>query len=810
MFKNYLNIALRILLKNRFYAAINIVSLGIGLAIFIFSQVLSDYEQSYDLFFDSAENIYVPFVLIAPTAPIGIRVAPAPTPTKQLLEGVEGVEKISFAITDQVVMKIDDDKFYQFVRFLDPSFFDIFNFNFLFGNAKSALTTPNTIAISESTALKYFAPKNPIGQIITINAVHDFTVGAVFRDLPKNSHFVSSFSGPSGFEMAANMDAYKNLTGFDGVGQWGSLSTTQGMYLSLAPGLTLEQIYERVDARFESQTPVELQDFLEAIRFREVSEMNLFPWKASGIPGVLVMQLLGFVVLLVVVLNYSNLAYAQALGRAHEVGVRKALGASRSNIFYQFIMEGIVLSAMAGFLAIVVIGSFLPLLNTYIDRNIEFNFITEPSLLFLVIGTILTTGVIAGIYPAIILTRLSVVKIISGAKLFGGSKNWAKNSLLVFQLTVSVVLMTIAAVITYQNSLLESTSKQYDLENIVNIKNVRSELFSQYSSFRLELENIPGVDKVSAASQIPFEQNQSMFSLGRTRMADDEVIMQTFSVDEEYIDIFDVNIIAGRTLLRAREDMISQDDYDTGVSIPVIINQTAVADLGFSSPDQAIGELLLPHSDEDKNHYQIIGIMEDRNYSGLFGSLKPLMFYLYLPDYDVISLSIDGENYNSVITEIRRIWDNREPEFPMIVTTLKDEFEENYQMLKGINMVVIFLASLAVLFTLAGLFGLVAYIAGQRTREFAIRKVMGAHRNTLIKLVMIQFSIPVMIALIIGMPIAVFATDAYLELFVERVSLGVLFFAVPATAMLVLTWGVVLVHAIRVARTKPALALRSE
>lgn len=810
MISNYIIIALRVLFRNRLYAAINIVCLAIGLAVFLFSQVLSDYERSYDLFFEDAENIYVPFVLIAPTAPIGLRVAPAPTPAKQLLEGVEGIEEISFAISDQVVVKIDGDKFYQQVRFINPEFFDIFDFDFIYGSPGRAIETPNSVSISEPLAEKYFGDENPVGQVITVNGETLFTVTAVFRQLPKNSHFESSITGVSGFEMAINMDGYKNLTGFDGIGEWGSISTNRAIYLRLSPGATLEQVYERLDARFIGQTPPQIQDFFEAIRFRQVTEMNLFPWEASGIPGVRVMEILGFVVLLVVVLNYSNLAYAQALGRAHEVGVRKALGASRTNIFYQFIIEGLVLSTIAGLGALFIINTVLPFLNEAIDRNISFSLISQPKMLLLVVLTVLTTGIVAGIYPALILTRLSVVKIISGGSLFGVSKNWSKNILLVCQLTFSVVLVTMAAVITYQNSLLEGASKQYDLENIVNIKNIRSELFTQYSSLKDEFSNIPGVNMVSATSQIPFEQNQNMFSLGRTRMEDDEVIVQIFSIDEKFIDIFDVNMLAGRPLQRSRDDVVSAEDYELGSTIPTIINQTAVNDFGWRTADEAIGETLFEPSEEDEHEYLVIGVMEDRNYSGLFGSLNPLIFYMQPSEYDIISLSIDGRNYSSIMAEVERIWDSREPEYPLTLISLEEEFEENYQLLRGVNMVVVLLAMLTVLFTLAGLFGLSAFIAGQRTQEFAIRKVHGAPVGSLVRLVLWQFSIPIALSLALGIPVAVYATGAYLELFVERVSLGVMFYSVPAALMFILTWSIISVHAIRVARTNPAIALRNE
>lgn len=810
MIWNYVVIALRVLSKNRLYAAINIICLAVGLAVFLFSRILGDYERSYDLFFEDAKNIYVPFVMIAPTAPIGLEVAPAPSPTKQLLEAVEGIEKISFAITDRAVIKIDERKFYQQVRYLNPEFFEIFNFDFTQGSAQSALVTPNSVALSRETAERYFGEQNPIGQVITVGGEHLFTVSAVFEELPKNSHFVSNIMGFSGFEMAINLEGYEILTGFDGIGQWGNISTNQGIYLKLADGETLDSVYARVDARFSEQVPPELQEFITAVRFREVSQMNLFPWEASGIPGVLVMEILGFVVLLVVVLNYSNLAYAQALGRAHEVGVRKALGASRKNIFYQFITEGIVLSTIAGFGAILIINTLLPLLNETVDRNISFNLISQPEITFTVILTVLITGIVTGLYPAVILTRLSVVRIISGNGLFNGKRSWSKNILLVCQFTVSVVLVTMAAVINYQNNMLERGAAQYDLENIANITDVRDVVFSQYDSLRAELMAVPGVNGVSAASQVPFEQSQNMFSVGRTRMESDEVMVQSFSVDQDYFDIYDVRILAGRALLRAREDLVSDADMEAGGVVPIVINETAVADLGFSNANAAIGETLLPFSDEDEFTYQVVGVMEDRNYSGMFGSLNPMVFYIWPDEFDTLSLHIDGEQYANVMAEVERIWDSREPEYPITVASLSDEFNDNYEILRGLSIAVGSLAVLAVLFTMAGLFGLSAYIAGQRTREFAIRKVMGARVRTLVQLILWQFSVPVVIALLIGMPLAVYATDAYLELFVERVSLDLLFFSGPVIGVLALTWGIISVHALRVAHTNPARALRSE
>ncbi len=810
MLRNYFTIALRVIFRNRLYAAINIVCLSIGLAIFLFSQVLGDYERSYDLFFEKSDNIQVPFINIAPNGPIGIASAPVPTPARQLLEGVDGIEQISLMMVQPVVVKIDGEKFYQNVRFVEPTFFEIFNFKFLQGSGDVAVGTPNAVSISKETAEKYFPNENPLGKIITVNADHLFTITAVFDELPKNSHFSNSIMGFSGFEMAISMEGYKNITGFDGIGEWGSISTNQGMYLTLSEGASLEQVYQSIDNRFKSQVPERIQEFFIDIRFRNIEEMNLFPWEASGIPGVLVMEILGIFVLLVVVINYSNLAYAQALGRAHEVGVRKSLGASKKDIFLQFIAEGIVLSTIAGLMAIAIISTGLPFLNEAVNRNVEFNLITQPLILLLVTGTILATGIVTGFYPALILNRLTVVKILSGGSMFGNNKGWGKNILLICQLTVSVVLMTMAAVITYQNMMLGQSAERYELDNTVNIKNVRGELFDQYASLKDELLNIPGVNQVSAASQIPFEQSQDMFSLGRTRMGDDEVIVQTFAVDEGFVDIFDVDLLAGRALTRSRGDMNRNEDEDEGSINPIMINETAAKVLGWQQVDQAIGEILLPFSEESKSQFLIIGVMEDRNYSGLFGALHPMVFSMEEPDFDTISLAIIGAEYTRIMADIKRIWDQREPDYPININSLREEFDENYSVLEGINLAVATLAALAVVFSLAGLFGLSAYVAQQRTREFAIRKVMGAPVISLVKLILWQFSIPLLLSLVIGIPIAVIATDTYLELFVERVSLGGVFFAVPAVMMFILTWSVISFHAVRVTYTNPATALRSD
>jgi putative ABC transport system permease protein len=809
MFWNNVKIALRNLRKNKGFAAINITGLAIGLTIYVFGGLLVDYERTHDLFFKNAERIYTIGATAAPELNVGIEkfnaVQSAVGPAIEA--NIPDVEAVARTIVTEYLVAIGTDSFYESIRFTDPAFLEIFDFEYLHGD-RNALENPTSLLITESAAIKYFGKADAVGEVVTLDNEFDFYVSAVIADPPLNTHFVSSPIVEAEFHFIAPIQALTRINDFDVAGDWDNLSIGNLTYVMLPPGLDGNWLQSQMDSLYESVVDDDRKQVIASFDVSPLSNANTAIWDLIGLPVISVVSLLSFLVLVVSCVNYTNLATAQSLGRSREVGMRKTMGARQGQLLTQFLVESLVITAIAMVIALAALEIIIPLLNNAANKALSIDYLT--TLPWLVATTVLV-GLLAGLYPAWLITRASPIDALRDSARKGRKGSRMRSIMIGAQFAISAFMLALVAIVFMQNEKVKESSYEFPRSEIytltrLNVDSIRDRL----ETLRRELEALPNVTSVSYASQVPYEQNNSARSVS-IEPGDEsgKFNLQFMSMSPEFLETYDIRLLAGRELSREISNDSEREESET---VNVIVNEMALEKLGISSPGEAINKRFYNFSEEDGAvpEFVIVGVAPTQNITGLFNADKPWM-YLYNPDWVRIgSIRISGGNMMDVVEQIEDVWDRVNPEYPMQGRFLDDTFNDIYDILKYMNAALAGFAFIAFALALIGLFGLAAFMSTQRTKEIGVRKVLGANSFQIARLLVWQFSTPVLWALAIALPGAYFASSIYLNFFADRIHTTIPILLAAGIVATVLAWGTVAGHAIRIARANPVLALRYE
>jgi len=814
MFINFVIIAFFNMRKNKLFSFLNIGGLALGLTVFLFANILANYERNYDTFFEKSDRIFMPTIHFAPAWSANMRTAPfVPTAMGMLMQDLPCVEQVVRGLDRPFVARIGADKFKQNVRFFDDGFFNIFNLEFVAGTPADVFAGPNSLIISDRTAKKYFGETGPLNKIITLDGKYDMRVSGVFRHLPENSHFSSSWIVNSVFEMGAPVAALSQLTGEASAGDWEEIDPRNMTYVLLEKGVQSGDLDKALAGLRAAHLPEELRDIIDKFSLIHVSKFNTYIEDPVGIPVYSIIQVVGFLILMVAIFNYTNLATAQAMGRTREVGIRKTLGAGRVNLFVQFMVESLILTALAGFLAIAILEILLPVLNNALHRNISFDVLAEPGPAAFYIGTVFFTGLLSGLYPSAVLARMKITRILAGSMRFGRATFWLRNLMLGVQFTFAIVLTAMVFVINAQSNMTKEAANVFDRHHIVNLFDIRADMLSSYDTLITELKAIPGVLYATGESIVPFEGTQYLLDMAATRQAEDKVQTNFYFVDEGFTDVFDLPLVAGRGLQRSRGDLVEEtgEGDEAPATINILINEMAVQKFGWSSPDAAIGKSLFQISSEtDPSAYIVVGVVENRDLIGPSGSLNASIFEMRSGFFSKVSVKITQGDGAETLASIEEVWNRVYPAYPITRNFLDDQINESFSLFDTLGLALTGLAAMAIILATLGLFGLSAFLTQKRTKEIGLRKVLGANIPVIVRMLLWQFSKPATIAILVGLPLAWGLAQVYLSSFGDRVTLTPLIFIAPAVLAMGIAWIAVATHAIRVARTNPVHALRCE
>ena len=810
MFWNNVKIALRNVRKNKLFAAINIAGLALGLTIYVFGGLLVKYEKTHDQFFANASRVYTIGSVAAPSLNIGIdRLNATWSTIGPIIEAeLPDVEAVARAKNEEYLVTMGAESFYQRIRFADPTFLDIFDFDYIYGDA-TAIDNPSGLLVTESVAIKYFGKTDVVGQVITLDNEFDFYVAAVIQDVPLNSHFNSMFLEDIKFEIVAPLGALNRMRDWDMAGNWYNLSFGDMTYVMLPDALGADWLRTQMDSLHARQVPDEQKDVISSFLVYPLSDVNSSIWDTLGMPVIESVTLLSLMILIIACVNYTNLATAQSLGRSREVGMRKTMGASQRQLLTQFLIESLVIATIAMLFAVALLEIVIPLFNNATNKSLALNYIESMPWLAL---TTVVVGLLAGLYPAWLITRASPIDALRDIARKGKKGTRMRSFMIGAQFAISAFMLAIVAIVYMQNQRVQESSYIFPRAEIYTIDRLQVEGISdRLDTLKTELEALPNVDSVSFSNQVPYEQNNARRELSMQPGDESATFhLQLLQMSPDFLKTYDIPLLSGRNLNRNIANDINTDDSK---AVNVLVNEMALPLLGVERAIDAINTRFYDLDDEEEGagtEFIVVGVVPTQNIVGLFNQEKPWMYVYYPGNLRIGSIRITGGSIMDSVESIESVWDRVVRDYPMQGRFLDDVFNDVYNVLKYMNMALAGFAFIALALALIGLFGLAAFMSAQRTKEIGVRKVLGASSLQITRLLVWQFSRPVMWALVAALPAAYFASRQYLNFFADRIEAPVPVLLVSGVIAVLMAWATVAAHAFRIARSNPVMALRYE
>lgn len=800
MFKIYFLTAFRSLLRNKSYSILNIAGLALGITCSILLFLVIQYQLSYDKFHTNADNIY----RLVVTFPVnGFNTPASHFPLAANMRsnsnlGFETITQIKGDVGAQINIPsngtgtsrkflIDEN-----IGFVEPSFFDVFDFNTGPIDVRSHFAEPNAVILTQSLADKYFPGQDAVGKVIRYNNQYNLKVVSVMPDMPGNTEFP--------FVMLISYETIRKTLPND----WGNLSSDHQTFVVLPdnmPATTAEAsvnqfVKQHVEEASQGRPLQYLLQPLKDIHYN-TSFFGAFAQTTIAKELIWAMAIVGIVLLLTACINFINLATAQAIRRAKEVGVRKVMGSSRSQLVFQFLCETFLIVVCATFLSVILTELALPYLNELLDLQITFSLLNDQVLLlFLVVQTLLVT-LFAGFYPAFVLSNFQPITALrsrmSVQKLGGIS---LRQVLVVMQFTICQVLIICTLLVNEQMNFFRNKSLGFDKEAVVTITLPRNS-GHKIQPLRQELLNNPAVREVSFGSDAPSSGNISYGNFYFNNAAKDEDF-QTHKkfVDPYYFGLYDMQFLAGKA-------------YPDSDSIYyMVINDTMRRKLGLKTPEDAIGKNL--SLGERKYAGAIVGVVADFHQASLASPIEPLVMTKNPDAYSVLSAKIDMTQQKEALQHLEKVWEIVYPDDVFNYEYLDDTIAEFYQDEARQNTLFKVFSLIAIFIGCIGLYGLVAFMAAQRTKEVGIRKVLGASTFSITVLFSKEFVKLVLVAFVIAIPIAYYLMNLWLQDFTYRITLSYMPFILAGIATLLIALLTMSFQAVKAAMANPVVSLKSE
>ncbi len=808
MIKNHFKNACRSLNRQRFYAALNVLGLAVGLASCLVITLYIADELRYDRFAEHSDRLYrVDADIKFGAEAVQMTTVPAPWATVLINEypQVEAATRIRKLPRGKVIRRPDQATGQRETRvvFADSSFFTVFPLPVLAGDVNSALSEPNTVVLTADAAKKFFGSEPPVNQSILVDNQVIYRVSAVVANLPSQSHL-------SGITMFLSMSSFSDLQETD----W--ITHKFHTYMRLQPGVQAADFGKNLDAIIEKHVNNALeQNFgISVAQFRESGNRlrySLFPVKDihlhshktdeigvnSDVRYVYIFSAAAVFLLIIACVNFMNLATARAAGRAREVGIRKIIGSARWPLIVQFLTEAALLSYLAMGLATAIAAVSLPFFNDLAGKQITLPYQT-PLFWFLLLLTGTGVGLLAGSYPAFFLSGFKPLRMLKGNSGFAGQSPALRNALVVFQFTVSVILLAGTAVIFYQLRYIRAKQLGFDKEQVLVVSDAYP-LGNRANVFKQEVLSLASVESMSWSGYLPTPSDRrydAFFPKGDKTGANG-INMQSWWVDEDYVTALGLQLLEGRNFT---------PDFPTDSSA-IIFNETAVRLLGIDHP---VGQEVTGLVDiQQERSFTVVGVVKDFHFESLRDNIAPLALLLR-PHTGGAAVRLSGGDIQQTVHQIEAIWKRYVPEQPLSYHFMDDAFNQTYRTEQQMGRIFAIFASLSVFIASLGLFGLATFTAERRTKEIGIRKALGASVFRLVRLLSSDFLKLVGIAILIATPVTWWAMNKWLEDFAYRIDIQWWMFAGAGLAAAVIAVLTVSWQAIRAAGANPVESLHTE
>ena len=818
MLKNYFKIAFRRLRKQKAFSFINISGLAIGMACCILISLYVADELSYDQYHENADRIYrversgtfngQDFYVPVTGHPYG----PAMQNDYPEVEAATRFWPLELPVKDR-----NNQYFKEEFWFADANVFEVFSFQLLKGDKASVLAEPNSIVLTEQMARRYFGPSDPIDKLLTLQwSGQDiqFKVTGVMAQMPQSSHFITEFF--------ISYTTLKSLLGEQQLGSW--FNNGQYTYILLEEGVDPKEMEQKFIGMLEKymgpmvqrmmpDTKIKISDIFQ-IPLRPITEIYLHsdlefePRPTSSMTTIYVLSLIAVLVLFIACINFMNLSTARSVNRANEVGVRKVVGAERKLLITQFLGESTIQVFVALVFAIVLVLLVLPAFNDLSGKALSLEVSRYPLFAGAFAAIALFVGVFSGIYPAFFLSSFNPVNVLkgkSGANMRGA--NALRKVLVVAQFAISICLIFATLVIVRQLDYLKNKKLGFDKEQVVAIPLRDNAVRSQIEPLKNRLLQNSAVIEVASSTQLPGDNafsDQGYWPSINAADMDNFVSFIYFSVDEKFLPLTKIELAAGRNFSKA---------FATDSAEAVIINQAAIARLGWGSANEALGKSIYQPTALNPPQFRelkVVGVTEDFHFKSLHQKIEPLIIHMTASNARFLSVRVQTRDISETIEFLEREVGAFSPNYPFEYFFLDSHYDELYRAEEKLQHIFRYFTFLAIFIACLGLFGLAAYAAEQRTKEIGVRKVLGATVPGLFHLLSKDFIKLVLFAAVLAWPAGWFAMRAWLQDFHYRIDMTASAFLISGALAILIALVAISYQSVKAALTNPIDALRYE
>jgi len=817
MIVNYFKIIYRNLIRSKTYSLINILGLSVGLSVCLIILEYVNFENSYDRFHPSSSNIYRVILGYQSAGEVqwdAANFAPAAPALKSDFPEVVEYVRITpeyFGIVLNHQEKVFEEKK---VYYADSTFFNFFGYKLLAGDSKTALVEPRSIVLSTSLAEKYFGSKpswkeNPVGQMILVNNKESYTITGIMEDTPANSHL--KFNALISFTTFIQQNDPSKEWG------WNDFYT----YIKLNPGVDYASLESKLGSFILKYKGKDSRDrmILQPIEDIHLNSNVGYELEANGSSqSVYFLSIIALIILIIAWVNYVNLSTARSENRAKEVGVRKVNGATRGEVMTQLLLESFLMNFIAVLISLMLVQATIPMVGRLLGKPLSFSLFTDSSFLISV-GILYAFGsFISGIYPAFVLSTFKPIDIFkSGTHSIAKGKSILRQSLVVFQFIVSIGLITGTIIIYNQLNFVKSKELGFSHEQTLVLNSPRTinsevEFLNTYRQFKQEVAKYPEIESVTISSSLPGKLSNDMDINGPFKMVgQDDTYNKSFAVfrlDQDFLEVFKIKMAAGNFFSNDRITTDTQLIGDAPDDV-VVINRKASELLGYSNPDELIGKKIF-FSGQEK---EVIGVVENYHHKSLKNNFEPIVMRNRVADTKFISIRLSGNssaNLSQTIDRVNNIWKATYAGSPFHYSFLNEDVNNQYQEEERFSKVFLIFSTFSILIGCLGLFGLVSYSVMVRMKEIGIRKVLGASIGSIVFLFSKEFFKLIIIAFALGIPLAIFVFDNWLENFAYRAPLSTWMFIIPICMVSLFSFFSVFAQIAKAALKNPVDTLKNE
>lgn len=787
MLKNILKVALRTIRRNKVYSTINILGLAIGLACAILILLWVQDELNYNSHHEKIEQIYQVMENQNYEDRIGTTFStpgPLGPHLKETYPEVKHASRLTWE--SENLFTVEERSFYENGRYVDADFFSIFTFDFVHGNAEEPFTTKTSMVLTEKLAKKYFQDENPVGKTIKINNETLFTISGVVKAWPANTTY-------GDFDYLVNFEYFwdQNQSWLD---QWGNNNVR--CFVELDNGVDWEAFSAKIQNLLEEKNDHNaIQLFIYPL-----TKIHLYANWENGVQDggriryVRIFTIIAFFILLIACINFMNLATAQAVKRAKEVGLRKVVGAFKSNLIVQFLGESVIFALFSGVIALGIVLLLLKPFNILTEKSIAFDL--DPTSGLMLLALVLITGIASGSYPAFYISRFQPASVLKDQLKSGQGASRFRKALVTIQFVLSIIMIFCTIVVYEQLVFVQNQETGFNKEGLIYVE-MHQNMNDKYNVIKDQLAKNPDIKMVTAMSQPPLGFGNSTWGFDWPgKVPQSKILFSNLSIDNTWTETFDIPLAAGRSF----------DPKFNSDTLHFMVNEAGAEAMGFS-PEEVVDQ---PVTLWGERNGKVIGVFKDFNFTSSRSKIRPLLMLHDLDWFNYIVVRAQPGKNREAINILQSVYQEFAPAYPFEFEFVDDKWKEFYDSEARTAKLFNTFAIVAIFISCLGLFGLAAFTIQQRTKEIGVRKVLGASVFSIVRITTREFTLLVLLAALIGTPVAWYLMDMWLDDFAFRINVT-LFIPLASTVIAIMVAILtVAYHALRASSTSPVKALKYE